>query len=313
METNDTLIRRTRLQEAHEWDLFLDIPWDKSVDTSLDLLPVDSSMIETLNCSKEETKAASWVLGLIAASAIAEHEKVLINLKPLCWDSLSQSPAMRELGEQFFKEEAKHSKAYSRYLDTAAKELNLLPEELRSVLPTFNSNSIIAQLHKLDFLLGGKSIWWCVAVTEEESIKFFRMIAKKEKDIDPLFFTINKLHYEEEIRHSSFSYMMLDQNKSFISNFSYSLYRSLQMIWLYKELKRLKKVKNFKDRHPILNNFSSLVERYETLPIMKKLQLFFNDISYTKMMLNPHKHVRIAHQIKKTKRFYLLHLLGRTS
>jgi predicted metal-dependent hydrolase len=201
---------------------------------------------------------------------------------------------------QFFLEEAIHASAFQRYLDMAATELNLTKAELASFLPKYKRNSLPGILYALEARLGGKAIWWTVAATEEESIRLFQKIASHKKTTDPLFFELNRLHFLEESRHSSFSYKMLKSHSSSpVKKFSYVTSRILQTIWLYHELKQFRKVKQFAYRHPILFKISRLVEKVEALTFREKIRLFMHEISYTKMMTRPEEHPRLKKALER--------------
>lgn len=299
------LERKLFIQMQREWNLFNDIDWTAGVDLDRYLLPLNDEIRHFARQAGVSPLPVSWMFGLLAASAISEHERVLNDLKDTWKTSLEnrkQVPGLYQLGEQFFKEELKHSEAFRRFLETAAIFLNLKYEELKSFLPVYEENSWIAKLYKRDALKGGNALWWTVAATEEESIELFRMISKNEAFIDPLFFQINKLHYEEEIRHSSFSYMMIDLhagNRKLSNASSYLLSRSLQLMWIHHQLARLNEITKYAHRHPYLQEMSRFVAAINSMPLHKKIRFFYKDSGYIAMMLRPENHVRIRRRLLK--------------
>lgn len=306
MISEQQMERRLNLQLHHEWDLFGDIDWARGVDLERDLLPLNDEIlmfVEEIGISK---RAVSWMFGLLAASAISEHERVLNDLKET-WEisisDLARTSGIYQLGQQFFKEELKHSEAYKKFLEASAIFLNLSFHDLKSFLPVYEKDSWLARVYRKDTLAGGNALWWTVAATEEESIELYRMISQNEELIDPLFFRINKLHYEEEIRHSSFSYMMIDlqsrQRPKIVNTSSYLLARSLQFLWIRQQLNRLNGVLKFTQRHPYLADMGRFVTAMNSLPLHKKFRFIFKDSGYISMMLKPENHVRIRRQLSK--------------
>lgn len=288
------------------YDFDKDIPWNQGVTLSQTLLPIPENCSFINNLSINEKHAVSWALGLLAASAIKEHEKVLNQMRSICFEREPRAlndQAFRLEGKQFFLEEAVHSTAFSRFLDMTAKELNLSSDELASFLPKFNKTSLVARLYALESFLGGKAIWWTVAATEEESIRLFQQMAPHKNETDAVFFSLNRLHFLEESRHSSFSYDMLTLTESSwrkpITKMSFAVSRVLQTIWLMSELKRFRKVAKFQDRHPLLKSIHQVVEKIDALPLTSQLKLIFNDISYIKMMTQPEKHPRLKKTLAK--------------
>lgn len=311
MNQNLKLKRRTDLQMRLEWSLLDDIDWSMGVDLSKELLPLNSEMKDFANAHNIPHHSLSWMMGLLAASAISEHERVLNDLKSTWRKSLERlnpSQELMQLGEQFFKEEMKHSEAFGLYLKSAAIFLNLTENELKSFLPLYDASSLSAAVYRTDARMGGSALWWTVAATEEESIELYRMLARNEENTDPLFYQINRLHFEEEVRHSSFSYLMIetfDSSRGWWKNLlSYTLARSIQGYWILKQLARLKHVKHFENRHSILKDISNFTKAFGRLPTHQKLKFFQQQDGYLTMMLNPQSHERIHKQIVKSCSLY---------
>jgi hypothetical protein len=279
------------------------IPWSMGLDLNRNLLPVDtdSEFFNSLDAS--EKHATSWALGLLAASAIKEHEQILNELRHIAY------PENEAKGNKFFLEEAVHSQAYQRFLDMAAVSLNITKEELASFLPKFKKSSIPAILYALEGKLGGNAIWWAVAATEEESIRLFQKISREREVTDEVFFTLNQLHFLEESRHSSFSYQMIYKKagafKNTLRKFSFGVSRVLQTVWLFQELNSFKNVKKLRHCHPLLENMARVSEKLEALTIRQKLKLILKDISYTRMMTRPEAHPRLRRALEKENVFIL--------
>lgn len=284
---------------SHEAEFGETIPWESGVDLSRNLLPVDESGLFIQGLSEDEKHAFSWVLGLLASSAIKEHEKVLFSLRSVAY------PEKGIEGSQFFLEEGLHSAAFQKFLDASAQELNLTPEELSEFLPKFKKNSLITRLYALEARLGGRAIWWTVAATEEESIRLFQKLRPHEASTDPVFFELNHAHFLEESRHSSFSYKMLRKPGGKIAKASFAFSRILQTIWLLSELKSFRKVRLLRHRHPMLEHMARLSEKIDSLSFLKKLRLVFQDISYTRMLTHPETHPRLMRAVEKEGVFFV--------
>lgn len=298
-------IERRKVPRDNQVDFDFDsgIPWEKGLDLSRNLLPLEHDSEFFSSLEESEKHATSWALGLLAASAIKEHEQILNDLRHIAY------PENELKGLKFFMEEAVHSAAYQRFLDMAAQSLNVTTEELSSFLPKFRKDSIPAMLYALEGKIGGNAIWWAVAATEEESIRLFQKISPHREETDEVFFTLNHLHFLEESRHSSFSYQMINKKegtlKSCLRKFSFGISRILQTAWLFQELNSFKKVKLLRHRHPVLENMARVSEKLENLTLGEKIKLILKDISYTRMMTRPESHPRLRRALEKEKIFIL--------
>ena len=316
------LKRKIQIQKAHSWDIENDIPWDIGIDVNKQLLPPISSASVVPNCTPNEAIVFSQTLGLMTASAIAEHEKMLIEMKQSCFlntiNRYKVSDSFKELGELFFQDEAKHSNVFNRYIDLYASQLNVTPEELRSILPVHNNKSIISTILRMNSYLGGMSFWWTVATTEEHSMEIFRIIRPMQNNIDPLYYQIHKLHFEEEVRHSSFAKMMLSLYRSenanrkakFFNKWDFALSDLIEKCWTVVQLQRLSKVSRFKDRHPFFETLTVIVEKIKSLPLQKRIEILLNNTDYLSLMVHSAKNKNIQTEINKSKAVTLNFLEG---
>lgn len=279
------------------------IPWSRGVDLTKDLLPVDSEGAFLSGLSAEERRAVSWALGLLAASAIKEHERVLNQLRKVA------CPHATPESRKFFLEEAIHSKAFERFLSLSAEALNLTLAELSDFLPQYDRRSLPGMLHALEAKLSGNAIWWTVATTEEESIKLYQKLLPQRGSTDPVFFQLNRLHFLEEARHSSFSYEMIRMKARGISRVfrrtSFLTSRVLQLIWLAGALRRFRRIHRYKNRHPLLATIAGIVDRMDTLSFPARMRILFHDLSYTKMMVRPESHSRLRRAIDSQDVFFV--------
>ena len=195
------LAKQITVQRKLNWDLEQDINWSQGVDMSKTFLPLGE--IEELfpDASLEQFIALSQWLGLAVNCAISEAEDALPELKQKVWrdvlDEFPVNPEMYELGEMFFEEEAKHSKAFKRYQSTFCQSQGIDPEVLDLILPkyygTFYQSAVTSNA-----LSGGHMFWWVVAEIEEVSISIYKNIHQDRELIDPLFYELHRKHLEEE-------------------------------------------------------------------------------------------------------------------
>jgi hypothetical protein len=311
--SRDLLERKLQVQMAHQWDIEKDIFWDTGIDLEKPLLPSLKSTSIIPDSTKEEELVFSQIMGLIAAAAIAEHEKLLNDLKKECFHQTLRrykvNDNFRKLGELFFEDEAKHSAAFNRYIDMYAEMLNISSEELRTILPTHNKSSLFSFILKLNSYFGGMAFWWSVAATEEHSMEIFKMIRPLQEKIDPLYYQIHKLHFEEEVRHSSFALMMLNLNRSENASFFQKILKKLDFLlsdiiekcWTIVQLKKLSKLNKLTGRHPILDTFATVMQKINKLPFHKRINILLNEADYLSLMVNSRKHLTIKKEIEKSK------------
>jgi hypothetical protein len=301
--------KRLEIQKDRAWDIEKDLPWFLGCDVRCDLVPIDENFALLPGITARERLVLGQGIGILAAKAISEHERVLNLLKDKCWArTLGEGEAssdLFEMGEQFFTEEAKHSQAFARYVEKFAHAHHVSVDELNAYLPQYDENSFITSLYKLDAQLGGKALWWTVAATEEESIELYKSLHAKKDHIDPLFYTLNRLHFEEEVRHSSYAYDILKlKPRSFFagllqrSDFLFS--RVLQAAWLFKQLRRFRGISALGHHDPFFAELGAILDKMNSQPLFRQMVCLYKHTEHISLMLNPQKH-------KKIKKALLLH------
>lgn len=302
--------RRMRLlQEEKQWDIDTDIPW-ASLDPTKPLLPRVPAFTAALGLTADEELAFSQVLGLMAVQAISEHEKVLGAVKERCWtkplSGVGTPDDVAHLGEQFFREEAKHAEAFGRYVAGYAAALGVELADLKSILPTYDRDSLTTRLFALNSALGGRAMWWLVMITEEESLALFRRLRDAEGDVDPLFYELNRQHFDEEIRHMSYAPLMLRHLSSgawpfqrYIMQFDYLTAEVLHVAWLLKQMTRLKRVHLLRAKHPAFARLSDVMRKFEALSWTHRLGMILGGIPYASEALNPRRHRAVGIEIKR--------------
>jgi hypothetical protein len=309
----EKLARLLHVQKVHSVDFDHEINWNRSVDLSKGLLPLDSNAILFPTASVDEKLVISQMMGLIVASTIAELENVAFKLKDSTWDNILKkypvNPEIREMGELFYEDEKKHSRAFNRYIDKFALEVGIDPQDLRTILPQANVTTSMA--YQLNSLAGGMAIWWLIAAVEEESILIFDYMKKEKKIIDPLYYDIHKAHYEEEVRHKSYASIMLEINHSFaklpqkliFEKLDFVVAQILNMAWTFNELYKVKGIKRFANHHSFFKTLNDLSETLNNRSSLEILGVLFNSAPYIKEMLNlsEHKHIKIMLERFSTK------------
>ena len=108
--------------------------------------------------------------------------------------------------------------------------------------------------------LGGKALWMVVAAVEEESIEVFKQMPHKN-GIDSLYFELHQKHFEEETRHASFAFLMLELLEERTSTpvkllsrqIDFIMSEVLQVSWILGELMKVVHLEKLERSSPILS------------------------------------------------------------
>lgn len=289
------------VQEEKQWDLERDLPW-ASLDATRALLPDCRALADALTLTPAEELACSQLLGLMAVQAISEHEKILGVVRDLCWRRplarIDAGDDVVKLGEQFFKEEAKHSLAFARYVETFAQGRGIDAASLHAVLPSYRARSWSTAAFVLNSLLGGRAIWWLVMITEEESLALFRDIRSRKAEVEPLFFALNQQHFEEEIRHSSYAPLMLRMLGT--SRADFLLAETLHRVWVLRQLLRLRRLGRSTETSGFYADLRSVLAKFQRLPWRHRLALVATKIPYVSQLMQPRRHKAIGIELQRT-------------
>jgi hypothetical protein len=291
---------------VNSWSFEEDINWSGGIKHSKMLLPLDKNNIIFPKASDEQKLAISQFMGLIVASTISQLEAVAIRLKGPTWDKplrkFPVNPEFRELGEEFYDEEMKHSKAFDKYIEVFASSLDIEPAELKSLLPSTN-NSALHHIYKLNSMAGGSALWWLVSAVEEESILFYNIINQSREHIDPLYYQVHRCHFEEEIRHSSYATMMIEIYNQLQNPFSrrvshkidFLLAEVLNMTWTFSQLIKVNKLKQLKTKNPFFDVLLSTISMLEGRSPLELVNTLFTEAPYisSNLQLSNHKQVSI--------------------
>lgn len=323
------LERLLNLQLEKEIDFEKRINWNLGIDITKPFLPLfDALDFLNFKCI-EEKLALSQLMGLIVAATISELEIVANTLKIPCFDNIFNkypvNPEMHALGEQFFKEEKKHAKAFQKYIDTFANTVNIEPKTLKEFLPSTQNSKIIRGLYKLNANAGGMALWWLVAAVEEESILIYKHLNSAKGTCDPLYEEIHRCHFEEEVRHKSYACMMIElvnqiskkPNTLLLKRIDFLMAETLNISWTFKELLKARKLKNLKNHHPFFFHISNVLERMDSYRPLDLIEIIFNQSPYISSALHMSENSHIKdllnrhHSIKIPLPTYQKNLIGR--
>ncbi|MBT5093271.1 MAG: hypothetical protein HOM21_03445, partial [Halobacteriovoraceae bacterium] len=304
------LARLLEVQKVKGWDLERDINWSRGIDLKKPLLPLDNNAILFPNASSEQRLVISQMMGLIVASTISQLEDIANRLKVPTWerilDKYPVNPEMVELGEHFYADEIKHSKAFNRYIDLFAKEVNVTPEQLKEFLPS-SRNSLLGGIYKLNSMAGGMALWWLIAAVEEESILFFEYIRNVKGEVDPLYYELHKCHYEEELRHKSYASLMLQLNHDFSKvparviwqKIDFIIAEILNISWTFNQLFKVKNIKKLAKHHEFFRILDGLSETLEGHNSLGTLHTLFTSAPYISDTLNLSEHQNLKLLMEK--------------
>ena len=310
-------------QEKHAWDIQRDFNWEKEIDLTKEFVPLPEDFILNPFLNPSQKILVSQLIGLMINSTVCELEGALERSKKQCWVEIINkypvSPEFEELGENFFVEEKKHSLAFDYFLEKFAKQTNVTVDELKSILPILNQSKI-EKLFRINSYLGGKAMWMVVAAVEEESIEVFKQMRPHKSNIDYLYYQLHQRHFEEETRHASFAFLMLEllekrtalPIKILSRQIDFMMSEVLQVSWILGELMKVVNLEKLKDRHSFYQGL------YELIPIIKKftitdvLKSLFNDAPFISLILRPglNKHLSKYLNENKSRRFLDKVLVG---
>ena len=306
------IFKYLRKQRKHAWDLNKDFDWTLNVDLSKEFVPLPDDFILSPYINEKQRVLVSQLIGLMINSSICELEGALERSKKQCWVDIINmhpvSPEFEALGENFFIEEKKHAEAFEKFLSKFASATNVSVGELKSILPTLNESKI-ESLFRMNSFLGGKALWMVVAAVEEESIEVYKKMKPFKERIDPLFLSLHKKHFEEETRHASFAFLMLElleeRNSTpikFLSRYlDFIMSEVLQVSWILGELMKVVKLEKLKDRHPFYKDLYELVPLISEFTFIDILKSLFNDAPFISLILRPGLNQYLSEYLDKSK------------
>ena len=313
------LNHQKKLQSDHAWDLETSIDWTHPIDISKPLVALDENALFFPGISEEQRVVVSQAMGLVIVVCICEMEDCLLRFKKECWGDIYEkypvSPEFIELGELFFEEESKHTTAFHRYLSKFSKALNVDLVTLREILPTIQGTKT-EYILKRNIHRGGQSFWWVVATVEQEFLHLYKCLHPFQNNLEPLYFELHKKHFEEEARHSSFPYLMLELLRSrsdfrflpikkWIQNKADGMFAQLlTSAWAISSLRRMKQLKHLRQVHPFFSILYGVYPHLEKQPVSRTLWRIFTSVPYVSSLINPFNHGKVINYAKGRGAFF---------
>ena len=306
----DELSKSLEMQQKLAWDLEKDFNWSGGVDLTRPLVPLNKNSKLYKSLSNEQRLVLSQILGLIVNESFNEFEMSLERFRKQCFDDVLDkypvNPEFLALGVEFFEDEHKHSLAFLRYTEIFAKELGIEVSELKAILPSMQNNKL-AEVFNINSIAGGSAIWWLAAAVEEESILLYHFLRLFRNDVDPLYYQLHKNHFEEEARHASFAFMMLEliekRSKTpldkVIKKLDFIISDIFQVTWTFAELSKINKVKDLEHKHEFFKILSSTIPHIKEVGPIELIHSLFTETPYISMILNPSSNKNVSDALHK--------------
>jgi hypothetical protein len=297
-------------QIDHGWDLEKDFVWSGGINHDTFFAPLDEDALLLPGASARERKVISQVLGLVIASAIYELEESLLRLKGKTWNKdikkFPVNPEFEAWGELFYTEEIKHSLSFKRYVEMFANDLGVEYSDLQKILPVVE-NSVAEKCIDTLCSSGSYSYWWLAIIVEQEFLHMFRMMENFKPIMDPLYFDLHFKHYEEERRHASFPYFMLellfDRDHRLVAKvhqkMDLAICQSLMASWTIGSLQKLENAKKLKEKHPFFADLSKIIETYDKNSWVEIIWRLFTKSPYISSLIHPRSHKAVENLAKQ--------------
>ncbi len=298
VDDEQALLKILERQKKLCFDFDKSLPWKDGIDLKRYFVPLDEDALIFPEAGPEERLVLSQYLGLVIARTFGEMETALVQAKDKVWkrnlDRYPVSPEFEALGEQFFAEEEKHSRMFKRYLELFSAQTGLSFDELASLLPSV-SGTMLEKALQLNSDLGGHALWWVLTFVEEISILIFKQLRPFQTKLDPLYFAMHRRHFEEEVRHSSYSYWMLEHlyrrdrsaKQVLFRKTDLLLAQALEVSWTFQSLSRIRNAKRLKDKHPFYGTLARLMPLLRRRSPFEIIRRMFISAPFVSLMLNP--------------------------
>ncbi len=283
-------------QQTMAWNALDCVDWADGVNFDKFFLPLDDDNIAFPKATDAQRRVISQYMGMMVASVFAEMEKAINRLKEDCWTPLIKkhgtSPELIALGENFFKEEAKHAVVFDHFISLCAKELNVDVADLKTLLPKVKPG-IVEKTLIANAKLGGVLMWWIVATVEEESQLIFRQMKPHRDQLDKLHYDLHQRHFEEEARHAPYAFIMLDlgsHSKNPVRRADYIVSEVLKSLWLFFELGNAMHVDKLKTHNRFFKTLSTTLGKLSDMPKIKLAHNLASQTPYISTFINPLYH-----------------------
>lgn len=173
------------------------------------------------------------------------------------------------------------------------------PADLSRILPKIE-NTRTESLLRMHLRAGGTSFWWIVALVEQEFLHLYRCFRPFKERMDPLYYEIHEKHFEEEARHASFPYLMVELTRAgrhgpiglLHDRADFALAQTLQAVWGVLSLRRIQEVRKVAHRHPIFSALASALPKLQSIPSHRSVWRLFTSVPYASSFMNSNHHPR---------------------
>ena len=131
--------------------------------------------------------------------------------------------------------------------------------------------------------------------------------------IDSLYFELHQKHFEEETRHASFAFLMLELLEERTSTpvkllsrqIDFIMSEVLQVSWILGELMKVVHLEKLKNRHPFYQGLADLVPVIQQFTFTDVLKSLFHDAPFISLILRPglNKHLSMYLDEQRSLRF----------
>lgn len=295
LDSPAAISKQLHMQRKHAWDLEASIDWQRGIDISRPLLPLDSSAIAFPGASEEQRLAISQFVGLAIAATIFELEELLIRLKGDALGIVHRQrpvgPEFEELGELFFEEERKHSLAFQRYVSLFCETASIDEEALRSVFPSVGV--LLEGYLRVNIKRSRMTFWWLVAMVEQQFLAIYHSFAPLRAELDPLYFELHRRHFEEEARHASLPYAVIDlmtETRRSPANTDWLIGQVIQVLWVAMSSIDLLRLQKVHTKHPMLGAVHRAIPLLRRQPLRRLVWRFATEMPYISALVNPTAH-----------------------
>jgi len=186
---------------------------------------------------------------------------------------------------------------FKRFLLLFSKTTGLAPEELDGLLPAV-SGTMLERALELHSGLGGHALWWVLTLVEEVSISIYREMRPSRARLDPLYHEIHWRHFQEEVRHSPYAYLMLEnlyrRDRSALGGLfkrtDFLVAQALEVSWALVSLSRLRNAERLRKRHPFYATLARLMPLLRGRSPFRLLRSLFVSAPFVSLLLNPNHH-----------------------
>ena len=310
--------RHTDLMRRKQWDLENDFDWRSPIDVTRPLLPPRAVDRMFPGLDPDERLALAQILGIVVIQIFSDAERFLSKTRDELWPDFERQfaghPALLELGTQFFDEERKHAEMFRRYVDLWLVARGLDPVRFHATRPRF-SESWQHRVVLRNARRGGLAFWWLVLLAEEESPLIYEALEEDAGEIEPLYLSLHRKHFEEEARHATFAYTAMAYLADGMGASRAALHRRtdvilcqvLQWSFMAGAIAHQRREMQSAPPSPFLDSVRRGLEKVRGLPLRHLFRVFFREPTLVSPFLNYRFHPNMV-EMANTRRLWTVPL-----